>query len=98
MTPINLDAVLKYGSISSALLAVVIYIFVRIYFKKKYEFIDVFTVGTTASSIPSGGLLIYGAYDPTVIQKISDSNLYIAFAGIALLYVGIGTVKDKLLS
>ena len=95
MTPITLDVFIKYGSITCALLSAVVYLLYRLWIKKKFDYIDIFTVGTAGSSLPSGGLLIYGAFDPTIIQKISDSNVYIAFAGIALLYVGLGTVRQK---
>jgi hypothetical protein len=96
MIPLTFDMLLKYGSITCALLSTIIYLSFRFLSRKKFDYIDIFTVGTAGSSLPSGGLLIYGAFDPTIIQKISDSNVYIAFAGIALLYVGLGTVKQKI--
>ena len=91
----SIDQFIKTGPICLALLAVVVFIIFKLSRKKKIEFIDLFVVGTAGSSAPSGCLLIYAAFDPTVIEKISDSNIYIAFAGIALLYVAALTVKDK---
>ena len=91
----SVDQFIKLGPICFALLAVAIFICCQLYKKNKIEFIDIFIVGTAGSSLPSGILLIYAAFDQTIIAKISDSNVYIAFAGIALLYVAIMTVKDK---
>lgn len=91
----TLDDFIKLAPISFALISVCIYCLFRFSKNGKIEFIDLFVVGTAGSSIPSGILLIYGAFDQSVIAKISDSNVYIAFAGIALLYVAILTVNDK---
>lgn len=91
----TLDQVVSLGPICLALLTVIIFVINKLHKKNKIEFIDLFVVGTAGSSVPSGGLLIYAAFDNSVVAKISDSNVYIAFAGIALLYVAITTVKEK---
>ena len=91
----TLDQFIKLGPICCALLAVFIFVCIKLRQGEKIEFIDIFVVGTAGSSLPSGVLLIYAAFDQSVIAKISDSNVYIAFAGIALLYVAALTVKDK---
>lgn len=91
----SLDQFIKLGPICCALLAILIFICFKLKQGEKIEFIDIFVVGTAGSSAPSGVLLIYAAFDQSVVSKISDSNVYIAFAGIALLYVAALTVKDK---
>ncbi|HCE3314833.1 TPA: hypothetical protein NG567_004544 [Vibrio parahaemolyticus] len=91
----TVDQFIKLGPICFSLLAVLLFICCKAYQKKKIEFIDIFVVGTAGSSAPSGLLLIYAAFDQSIVSKISDSNVYIAFAGIALLYVAALTVKDK---
>ncbi|EOY5687729.1 hypothetical protein ACP7IB_003462 [Vibrio cholerae] len=91
----TVDQFIKLGPICFALLAVFLFVGCKFYQKKKIEFIDIFVVGTAGSSAPSGLLLIYAAFDQSIVTKISDSNVYIAFVGIALLYVAALTVKDK---
>lgn len=39
--------------------------------------------------------MVYGAFDTAVIQKLADSHVYIAFAGLSLLYITYATVKEK---
>lgn len=40
-----------------------------------------------ASSIPSGLFLLWCAFDSTQINRLNDLGLYLAAAGVALLYV-----------
>jgi hypothetical protein len=40
-----------------------------------------------ASSIPSGFFLLACAFDPTLIAQFEEVGLYLAAAGVALLYV-----------
>ncbi|MDE7527959.1 hypothetical protein [Aeromonas salmonicida] len=95
MSSLTIDQTLKLGPICCALLLVLIFVIYKLFNKEKFEFIDIFIIGTTGSSFPSGVLLIYSGFDSSVVSKISDSNIYIAFAGLALLYVSVSTIKQK---
>lgn len=42
-----------------------------------------------ASSLPTGVLLLASAFDKSLLVHVSDSGIYVAAAGVALLFVGI---------
>ena len=42
-----------------------------------------------ASSLPTGVLLLASAFDKSLLVHVSDSGVYVAAAGVALLFVGI---------
>jgi len=56
---------------------------------------DLLVVGLAGSAVPTGLLLIYAAFDETIIPKLSDAGLYIAFAGAALLVIFGQTFREK---
>lgn len=91
----TLDEVIRFGPIICGLLA-----FVGLWVshhrrKKNISLTNLFVVGASASSLPTAGLLIYGAFDNTVILKLSDAGVYIAFAGAALFVIFYLTLKEK---
>jgi hypothetical protein len=91
----SLEHFIKYGPITFALVITAIFFVFRLFKKKKSEYMDLFVVGTTSSSVPSGLILICSGFDSSLIQKISDSNVYIPFACIALIFVVVNTIKEK---
>jgi hypothetical protein len=48
-----------------------------------------------AGSIPTALLLIYGAVDPSIIGQLSGLNVWIAAAGLALLYISAKAILKK---
>ena len=78
----TLEQFIKLGPVCFALLAAAIFVALKYRKKESIEFVDIFIVGMAGTSIPSGLLLIYAAFDQSVLTKVSDSNVYIAFAGI----------------
>jgi hypothetical protein len=48
-----------------------------------------------AGSIPTALLLIYGAIDPSVINQLSGLNVWIAAAGLSLLYISAKAILKK---
>jgi len=46
------------------------------------------------SAIPTGLFLIVCAFDTSLISKLTDLSLYLAAAGLALLYVSIKEISD----
>ncbi|MES9898557.1 MAG: hypothetical protein ABW148_05990 [Sedimenticola sp.] len=95
MTPDILSNIIKYGPVICGLLS--FFSLVAINYKKnrKNNLGDLLVVGLAGSSVPTGLLLIYGAFDGSVIPKLSDAGIYIAFAGAALLIIFGQTFKEK---
>jgi len=93
-----LDAILRYGPIVCGLATMLVLLIVNFKKSTKIDLGDILVVGLSGSSIPTGLLLIYGAFEQSVITKLSDSGIYIAFAGIALLIIFAQTLKEKITS
>lgn len=93
----DLDSFVRLSPVISGLLVALVYWLVRLYRKTSHQLDDVFVVGITGSSLPSGVVLVYAAvFDINVITKLSYAPIYIALAGIAVLYLASRTIKDKL--
>jgi uncharacterized membrane protein YqhA len=93
---LTLERFITFGPVSFGLVFFFGLFIYQFFKKKKHNLGELFVVGATGSSLPTAMLMIYGAYDTTVIQKISDSHVYIAFAGASLLYITYATVKEKI--
>lgn len=91
----TLDQIIKFGPIVCGLLAFFILWIAHHIQKKNISLTNLFVVGTSASSLPTASLLIYGAFDNSVILKLTDAGVYIAFAGAALFVIFYLTVKEK---
>jgi hypothetical protein len=48
-----------------------------------------------AGSIPTALLLIYGAVDPAVVSRLEGLNVWIAAAGLSLLYISAKAIFKK---
>lgn len=93
----DFDSFVKLSPVLSGLFVAIVYWLVRLYKKTPHQLDDVFVVGITGSSLPSGVVLIYAAvFDINVITKLSYAPIYVALAGIAVLYLASKTIKDKL--
>ncbi|WP_143233495.1 hypothetical protein [Aeromonas veronii] len=92
---LSVDLVIKFGSLTSFLVAVLVLLIINIVKKRPQNLGDLLVVGLAGSAVPTGFLLIYGAYDNTVIPKLSDASIYLAFAGVALLIIFAQTLKEK---
>lgn len=95
MSP-SLDVLVKFGSITLGILFFMSLLFMNWRNEKKSNLSDLMVVGVGGSSVPTGIALIYCSFDPSQITKLSDVGIYIAFAGLALLYIAIVTFKEKL--
>ena len=91
----TLDQLIQFGPVFSGLLAFVVLWVAHHYKNKGISLTNLFVVGASASSLPTAALLIYGAFDNSVILKLSDAGVYIAFAGAALFVIFYLTVKEK---
>ncbi len=93
----SFDSFVKFSPVVFGLLIALIYWLVRLYKQVPHKLDDVFVVGITGSSLPSGAVLIYAAvFDINVISKLSYAPIYVALAGVAVLYLAVRTIKDKL--
>lgn len=65
-----------------------VYTAIKLY-KNKYEIkLEILLVGSfTGSTIPTGCILIWSAFNPSIIQELEGVNIHIAAAGLALLYI-----------
>lgn len=54
--------------------------------------------GIAGTSIPTGLVLIYGAFDATVIQELVTLRVYLALAGLVLIFVAIKTIAGQIVN
>lgn len=95
MSPEILGVIIKYGPVVCGLISFFSLVAINHKKDRKNNLGDLLVVGLAGSSVPTGILLIYGAFDVTVIPKLSDAGIYIAFAGAALLIIFCQTFKEK---
>lgn len=91
----DLNTIIKVSPVFSGLVITLIYWLYRWNKSKTVELEDMFIVGITGSSFPSGILFIVAAFDPTLLEKVSEAPVYIAIAGCAVLYIAGKTLKEK---
>lgn len=91
----DLDFIMKTSPVTSGLLIALFYWAYRAKKGKKTSLEDFFVVGITGSSFPSGLLFIASAFDSTLLARVSETPVYIALAGCAVLYIAIKTVREK---
>jgi hypothetical protein len=91
----NLECLIKFGSISFGLLFFFGFWIYQHCKKKKHNLTDLFIVGMAGSSVPTGILMIYAAFDTTILQKLSDCYVYVAFAGASLIYIACTSTRER---
>ncbi|MDD5215007.1 MAG: hypothetical protein PHQ03_05650 [Methylococcales bacterium] len=95
---LNFDNVIRFAPTATGILFFVIFLLFKLY-KGRGRDCDLYSlmvVGFTGSSVPTGCLLVYAAFDSTAMEKLSDAPTYIAFAGLAILYIAVMSIKEKL--
>ena len=95
MSPEILRVIIKYGPILCGLISFFLLVVINYKNGRKNNLGDLLVVGLAGSSVPTGTLLIYGAFDESVISQLSDTGIYIAFAGAALLIIFGQTFREK---
>lgn len=95
MPTLNIDLLIKFGPTICGLLSFFALVIINHRKTRKNNLGDLLVVGLAGSAVPTGLLLIYGAFDSTIIPKLSDASIYIAFAGAALLIIFGQTFKEK---
>lgn len=91
----TLDQFVQFGPVICGLLAFFANWAVRFIAKKEISLTDLLVVGLSASFLPTAFLLMYSAFDYSVIAKLENANVYIAFAGATLIFVFYRAVKEK---
>lgn len=83
----NLNTAISHATVLFGILGF-IYTAIRLY-RNKYEIkLETLLVGAfTGSTIPTGIILIWSAFNPSIIQQLEGINIHIAAAGLALLYI-----------
>lgn len=93
----DFDSFVNLSPDISGLLIAFLYWIVRLNRKTPLQLDDVFVVGMTGSSLPSGVVLVYvSAFNINVIIYMSYAPIHVALAGIAIHYLASRTIKDKL--
>jgi hypothetical protein len=87
--------IIKLSPVVSAALVAAGYWFFRWKKAKRVTLEDVFVVGITGSSFPSGVLFICAAIEPTVLSKVSEAPVYTALAGFAVIYIAAKTIRER---
>lgn len=95
MTP-TLDSIVRLAPAVTGISFFVIFLIFKLYKRQNCELYDLMVVGFTGGSVPTGCLLVYSAFDATAMSKLSDAPMYIAFAGLAVLYIAVMSIKEKL--
>jgi len=93
---LSIDVLVKYGSIILGIVFFLIPFFIGRNRNKKFTLTDLLVIGVSASSVPTGLALIYCAFKPSELSKLTNVGTYIAFAGLALLYIAVSAIKTKL--
>ncbi|MCW3481044.1 hypothetical protein OL229_15970 [Neisseriaceae bacterium JH1-16] len=91
----DLNAFVKIGPVISGLLVMVACWAYRWFKSKPVTVEDMFVVGITGSSFPSGVLFVIAAFDSSLLAKVSEAPVYIGIAGCAVLYIAGKTVREK---
>lgn len=91
----TVDLFIKSGPAACGIISFLILLTLNFKNKKENNLQDLFIVGIAGSSIPTGLLLVYSAFDFTVISKLGDAGVYMAFSGLALLYIFYKTFTEK---
>lgn len=88
--------ILQIVSVSCSLLGCVGYV-LRSYLRKRpVNLVRVLMVMLSASLIPTGVWLLLCAFDPTLLSEVSGLNLYLAVAGVALIFIAIrGIISNQ---
>lgn len=91
----DLNAFVKIGPVVSGLVVMLICWAYRWCKSKTVTVEDMFVVGITGSSFPSGLIFIGAAFEPTLLAKVSEAPVYIGIAGCAVLYIAGKTLREK---
>lgn len=93
---LSIDVLVKYGSITLGIIFFLIPLYIDRKRNQKHTLADLMVIGFSGASVPTGLALVYCAFQPSKLAKLSDVGIYIAISGLALLYIACTTIKSKL--
>ena len=86
---------LNIASVASAILTFFIVLIVKRVEGQSIHLDDLITRALSASAIPTGLLLIACAFYPSLLARLTGLNIYIAVAGLTLLFVACKRIFSK---
>jgi hypothetical protein len=92
----NPDTLIKVTQIVMVILCFLVVLICALRRKEKPDLANLMVAGISGASIPMGAALVWAAFDLEVLNRFSQSPIYVAFAGCAVLYIAVRTVWEKL--
>jgi hypothetical protein len=93
---IDLREFLRIGSVSCGVLFFVGLLIFNFFKKRKNQLGDLMVVGFGGSTLPTGIVLVWCGFSPSGMSKLVDVGVYVSIAGLALLFVAISQLREKL--
>lgn len=91
----TLEIAMRWLPAASGLMFCALYWYNRIRkSKKSFEIEGMFIVGLAGSAVPPGLLCIATPFAPSAFILIQDAKLYLAFAGISLIFISVKTFRE----
>lgn len=90
--PQTLSLYVTNATILTVIVTFVVTIIVNFIGKKENRLDDLLVRGLSGSAIPTGIVLLFCAFKPSLIESLQGLNVHIAAAGMVLLFVSIKTV------
>ena len=91
----DLNTIIKLGPLVSGLVVMFFCWAYRWTKSKPVTVEDMFVIGITGSSFPSGILFVAAAFDASLLAKVSEAPVYMGIAGCAVLYITGKTIREK---
>ena len=92
----NLSLLLEVSTVLAGVLSFIILWIANLRAGRHNRLDALISAGVAGSSVPTGMVLIYCAFFPSAIAKLSGINVYVAFAGLALIFVAGKAIKEQL--
>ncbi len=81
-------------SVSLMLLVILVYIYRCWLDDRSVSLEEMLVPAMSAASVPAGVALIICAFSPSYVSKLQSINIYLAMAGIALLYFAVQSIRS----
>lgn len=94
LTNMPLNALLTTCAVGMAVLVLICGVLLDFWRKKDSGLEAHLLRASAAGSIPTGVVLISAGLDPSILAELSGINVYITFAGFALVYVSIKAISN----
>jgi hypothetical protein len=96
MTPVSIPSELaSWISRASVLTAIVTALITVVRRGRNLKLEDLLSRSFAAGALPTGMVLIYCGFDPSVMTALTGLNLHIPAAGLALIYISVGRLRNS---